>query len=869
MNSRVRRFCLLGLCGLVCFASHFTLAQTIAIGTNAWSATNVCSSAPPLPLGCQVATNGSAAVATVVSDAANVNVLRLTPAQGNQTGSAWFVTQQPFATGFDTQFQFQLNGGSGADGLAFVMQNAPSGLQAIGYTGGNGGALGYGGDDANQSPNSGIPASVAFEFDTFQNGWDPNSNHVAIQSCGPNANTSHHGVCPSNPDYGTSTVAIAGSQVSLTGGVHFAEINYIAPVAGCPAGPNCLPNLTITIDSVNVLTAAVDLTTYLGSGPVYVGFTAATGGATNNQDIWSWNYTPTQPAPPQTTGPGTTNTITFVPAGNGTEVQHTLAFPADAVVPSNIDPNTLKLESANNLISNGATWPEYVVGTPFAPSQCFVKPGDNLLSGFPDTCSLYEDVCSDATNPPLESNCPTSAPNSSNLIHIQDVFDTPFVQAPIATGTTAALIHFYPTFGEAWLPFGSIPEVTGAVNPACTDATSSANATSPNSCDLANVSNFALTGDPATSSGGTRRKGMFITVYGVPMLETTVSANGTQLNTPGVQGPPSTSWFKTGNLNLNFLVNPAQAPAQPNNNFVAAPVNQLTYGLTDITGTNPIIADTTLSASNLTSPVPVNFTATTPTLPDGKYLLHWFSLDNVGIKEQNVHLITPTGPTCPDGSPADPGKFCYVTDLFNAEINVDQTAPSISLLTPPGPQPAFASATYAANSTVSANYSCTDTGSGLATCVGTVPSGSKIDTMPAGISTQKTFTVNATDVAGNSASTSATYYVSCHYVQFGVSPTTVSRGGRVTVSGAVMDCQSSNQKLTLQLALSGPLGKNCSNASLPVLSVPLTIPAGTSTKFSFPVSIPKCQCGGTFTLTTTTLVNKVQVDQSTVSLTVK
>jgi hypothetical protein len=141
--------------------------------------------------------------------------------------------------------------------------------------------------------------------------------------------------------------------------------------------------------------------------------------------------------------------------------------------------------------------------------------------------------------------------------------------------------------------------------------------------------------------------------------------------------------------------------------------------------------------------------------------------------------------------------------------------------------------------------------------------------MPAGITTPKTFTVNALDIAGNTASTTATYYVSCHYVQFGVSPTTVSRGGWVNVSGAIMDCQSTNQKLTIQLALSGPLGKNCSNASLPVVSFPLTIPAGTSTKFSIPVPIPKCQCAGTFTLTTTTLVNKVPVDQTSVSLTVK
>jgi Bacterial lectin len=870
MNTcRVRQICLVLVCGLLGSAGQRAQAQNIAIPSNGWTATNVCASTDVTTL-CQVATNGSAAVAMVPSGDSTVSVLRLTPAIGGQTGSAWFVTQQPFAIGFDTTFQFQLNGGSGADGIAFVIQNAASGLQAIGYTGGNGGALGYGDDDADSLPNSGIPASVAFEFDTYMNSWDPNSNHVAIQSCGPNPNTSHHNEnCPSLPSFGNSTIGLAASNITLTGGPHLAEIKYVAPAMGCPAaGEVCSPNLTISIDGQLVLSASVNLTTYLGSGPAFVGFTGATGGSTNNQDIQNWTYTATQPAPPQPTGAGTTNTFTFVPAGNGTEVQHTLAFPSDAVIPQGIDPNTLQLFSFNNVISDSATLPEYVVGSPFGPAHCFIKPGDNQLSGLTDACSLYGDVCADATHAPSDANCPTAAPNSSNLIKITDTWDSSANQVPIATGTTAGLIHFFPNFGESWLPFGSIPEAPGAVNPVCTDATTTSGNAGPNHCDIVDVENFALSGDP-TTSGGTKRKGMFISVYGVPMLETTVSANNVVLNTPGVQGPPSMSWFKTGTLNLNFLVNPAQAPPPPNNNFVAAPVNELTYGLTDLSGTNTIIPDTTFLASDLTHPAPVNFPATTPALADGKYLLHWYSLDNVHIKEQNIQLLAAVGSTCPDGSPVVAGKSCYVTSLFNAEINIDQTPPTISLITPPGPQPTFPSATYPANSNVYANYSCSDSGSGLASCVGTVPSGSKIDTMPAGIRTPKTFTVNASDIAGNNASTSATYYVSCHYVQFGVSPSTVSRGSWVTVTGAVMDCQSSSQKLTIELSLSGPLGRNCANLTLPMFSFPLTVPAGTSKSFSIPVLIPKCQCGGTFTLTTTTLVNKVQVDQTSTSLTVK
>ena len=135
------------------------------------------------------------------------SVLRLTDATGSQVGSAWFNTPQPVQNGFSTSFQFQFTNPSGtpADGIAFVIQNAPvvgegssstGGLHAIGFTGGNGGALGYGDRDANGNPSTGegIPNSIAIEFDSYQNGgWDNDAHHVAVQSCGNGPNTSHHG----------------------------------------------------------------------------------------------------------------------------------------------------------------------------------------------------------------------------------------------------------------------------------------------------------------------------------------------------------------------------------------------------------------------------------------------------------------------------------------------------------------------------------------------------------------------------------------------------------------------------------------------------------------------------------------------------
>ena len=53
--------------------------------------------------------------------------LRLTPAERQTAGAAWFAERQFVAGGFQLVFRFQLTGqgrlGPGADGLAFAVQN--------------------------------------------------------------------------------------------------------------------------------------------------------------------------------------------------------------------------------------------------------------------------------------------------------------------------------------------------------------------------------------------------------------------------------------------------------------------------------------------------------------------------------------------------------------------------------------------------------------------------------------------------------------------------------------------------------------------------------------------------------------------------
>lgn len=80
---------------------------------------------------------------------------------------------------------------------------------------------------------------------------------------------------------------------------------------------------------------------------------------------------------------------------------------------------------------------------------------------------------------------------------------------------------------------------------------------------------------------------------------------------------------------------------------------------------------------------------------------------------------------------------------------VDKKAPTITIHTP------SPDAVYLLNASVFANYTCTDGGSGVSSCTGSVSNGSNLDTASVGA---KSFTVNASDNVGNNASPSVLNY---------------------------------------------------------------------------------------------------------------
>jgi hypothetical protein len=181
-----------------------------------------------------------------------------------QAGSA-FCTNPVNVSHFTTTFRFRLNNAH-ADGLTFTIQG--EGPHALG---GPGGGLGYGPDPNDPlDPGYKISKSVAVKFDLFDNQTGQERSSTGLYQNG--ASPSGGGEIPLNP-----------LGIDLHTSQHF-QITMSYDGA----------TLSVTIEDEQKLVSAtqnyaIDIPAI--TGPMaHVGFTAATGGATAEHDILSWNY---------------------------------------------------------------------------------------------------------------------------------------------------------------------------------------------------------------------------------------------------------------------------------------------------------------------------------------------------------------------------------------------------------------------------------------------------------------------------------------------------------------------------------------------------------------------------------------------------
>ncbi|MCX5589140.1 OmpL47-type beta-barrel domain-containing protein [Streptomyces erythrochromogenes] len=132
-------------------------------------------------------------------------------------------------------------------------------------------------------------------------------------------------------------------------------------------------------------------------------------------------------------------------------------------------------------------------------------------------------------------------------------------------------------------------------------------------------------------------------------------------------------------------------------------------------------------------------------------------------------------------------------------VRLDTAGPTITIVRP-------AAGTYLYRQPVTASYSCTDAISGVASCVGTVPNGSPINTSTLG---QRTFTVNATDNATNPSTRSVTYNVAYRICLLYDPSRPVRLLGQVVISLRICDANGnnlSNPNITLTASrITGPV----------------------------------------------------------------
>jgi Legume lectin domain len=417
--------------------------------------------------------NGSAHPATWQSQA----VLRLTDGNaGNpEAASVYFqdashargVGKQQVAGGFTTWFEFQMHSPTACcnpgDGIAFIIQNSSAtdptyGASGMGFSalgagnGATGGGMGY----------AGINNNLAIEFDILQDPWDPSSNHIAIQTCGPATNTPVH--LPGNYTIGNNnnvqSCLLYQSQQSIDsnipvmgptcngssctdGPVHNAVIGYTPPMGTMPGilqiwldptflsgthtptGPATMsvPYNIVYNAQTNPSGLSLDATNCNGQqgpcGYAWVGFTASQPSEGTAQDVFGWEFTLSAPTMlTEPLQPGGTPTV-FAFGAHQTTVTYPMGF----------QPNGISMTVTSTPTEQQQFYQNRLVGTEFSNEQCVVYEGTGGQPGQPEqtgNCIVYSYTCQDSMgNPvtcPMEPLC--TSPLQSQCIVINTTFYT-------------------------------------------------------------------------------------------------------------------------------------------------------------------------------------------------------------------------------------------------------------------------------------------------------------------------------------------------------------------------------------------------------------------------------------------------------------
>ncbi len=410
---------------------------------------------------------------TVHSDTWNsLAVLRLTdgpsakrPDQGVPASSVWFSIPQPLSSGFTSYFRFVIHNPvtccAPGDGLAFVMQSASSTDASLCASGAQGTAISYAPGGLGYT---GIPNSVAIELDTHQDAWDPNANHVALQSCGANPNNPVHDsgvytICSNNqvtscsfnvmgtaiPPLGVAcgnggcidgipvTVVVEYTGTSKTDPHHLYV--YVDPLL-IPGTHTPVANATPQIDVPGfMIEKEIPISPTAAGVTALVGLTASQASNSQTTDLIAWEFTPHTPTQiqQQIQNGGTETPFNFgdhvygvtypPPYMNMDGTQMTV----NAIPVNQTDFYNMRLKN-NTLFNN---------------EQCV-----RYYSTGQDNCIFYEVTCQNAQNQNIPCPNPFDQNNNELPIATRTTYSTPdnvnagnadYIKAPIGTNTWCSI----------------------------------------------------------------------------------------------------------------------------------------------------------------------------------------------------------------------------------------------------------------------------------------------------------------------------------------------------------------------------------------------------------------------------------------------
>jgi hypothetical protein len=215
--------------------------------------------------------------------AASSGSLIVAPATASARGAAYRSTRVNVAAGFETTFNFRIASPAlGADGMTFIVHADPLGTAALG---GDGSTMGYGG----QGVFTPINNALVIELDCYDAGtpwFDPNDNHISIQTNGSGAANAFH----------AQSLGFATPPFNINdNGSHSMKISYTPGTLSVFVDGATTPLISVPYNFATGGTyaaggAAAGLNLINGTD-AFVGFTASCGGLTQTHTVTSWSFT--------------------------------------------------------------------------------------------------------------------------------------------------------------------------------------------------------------------------------------------------------------------------------------------------------------------------------------------------------------------------------------------------------------------------------------------------------------------------------------------------------------------------------------------------------------------------------------------------